>query len=146
MHPFVRLNPPEKELDSLAEKHAAFLGELAEMFPRLEIRDPRAESLGGGIYRIRATAVNTGFLPTMSEMGRASGQVDPLQIALNLPKKTPFLSGTPRRRVGVLAGSGGFQEVEWLVRFPAKPPKSTKIRLWAPSVGQAEAEIAFPAE
>jgi hypothetical protein len=142
--PFVLLNPPAKELDSLGEKHTRFVVELAGLLPQLKITESKVESLGSGVYRVTATVVNGGFLPTMSEMGRVSGTPYPLQGELQLSDEVTFIQGTPRREISPLAGSGGKAELLWLVR--ADKPVAGKIVVHAPAVGRAESAIELKSE
>jgi hypothetical protein len=139
--PFVLLNPPAKELDSLAEKHSRFLVEFLKLMPKLEVADAEVEPLGGGVHRISCEVFNSGYLPTMSEMGQVNGAAYPVQIELQLPGKTTFLKGTPRSQVDRLAGRGGKSEVTWLIRIPDGKPVTGKIVVYAPAVGRAETSI-----
>ncbi len=144
--PFVLLNPPAKEIDPLTDKHAKFLVELVDLLPQIKITDSKVESLGGGVYRITGAAVNTGFLPTMSEMGRISGTPYPLQAELLLPEGVTFIQNTPRREIAPLAGSGGKAELLWLVRAGDDKPVAGKIVVHAPAVGRVEAAIELKSE
>ena len=139
--PLVDLNPPAAELDKLAEKQLTFLQTLPDYLPKLELRDLKAESLGGGVYRVQVTAANTGYLPTMPEMGSVNGIPQPLQISLDVPKDTVFLQGHPRSEINRLAGVTGKREQTWLIRFPGKAPESIELRLWAPAVGEVKTKI-----
>jgi hypothetical protein len=139
--PFVLLNPPATELDALAQKHSQFVVEFLKLLPKLELADVKVESLGGGVHRITCEVLNTGYLPTMSEMGQLNGAAYPLQIELQLPEKTTFLKGTPRAQVNRLAGRGGKEEMMWLVRTADGKPASGKIVVYAPAVGRAEVAI-----
>lgn len=141
--PFYALNPPAKELDGLAGKHVDFLAGLPEFLPRLEIKETKIESLGGGLFRVTAKAANQGYLPTMAEMGRVNNAMHPLQISLELPKGTEFLKGSPRSRVGRLEGSGAASEIVWLVRPPDAAPVMGKFKVWAPAVGSHETQAEF---
>lgn len=139
--PLVDLNPPAAELDKLAEKQLAFLQKLPDYLPKLELREATAKSLSGGVYRVQVTAANTGYLPTMPEMGSVNGIPQPLQIAIDVPKDAVFLQGHPRSEVNRLAGVTGKREVTWLIRFPGKAPESIELRLWAPAVGEVKTKI-----
>ena len=139
--PFLRTNPPAKELDALAEKHRQFLVEFMQHLPQLQFADVKVEALGGGVYRIACHVLNTGYLPTMSEMGRLNGAAYPLQIELIVPDKTQFLKGTRRAQLDRLVGHGGKAEMTWLVRTPEGKPAEGKIAVYAPAVGRAEATI-----
>jgi hypothetical protein len=139
--PFYRLNPPAKQLDALATKHLDYLRQLPDWFPRLEINDAIAEQLGGGVIRVTATAINRGFLPTMSDMGRINGEAYPLQMSLDAPKGAELLQGPLRMRVKRLEGQGGQEEKTWLLRFREEIPTKVHLRLWAPAVGMTEVEV-----
>jgi hypothetical protein len=143
--PFVRLNPPAGDLDSLAEKHVEFLVEAVGKLPRLQIEPIEAEPLGGGVWRVKVTVVNRGFLPTVPEMGRVSEQPHPLQMAIELPEGASLVTGHARVRVAPLSGGGGKTGQSWLVRVPAKRgPGGLRVRAWSPSVGSAKRELRLP--
>jgi hypothetical protein len=139
--PFCRLNPPAKELDDLGERHFRFLIELTSLLPRVEFRTTKVDSLGGGVYRIAASVVNRGYLPTMSEMGRLSRRAYPLQIELQPPEGAELIQGPLRRRLDRLAGNGGASEQTWVVRLRQSQPAAAKLRVWAPAVGSDETTI-----
>ena len=133
--PFVRLNPPAKEIEPLAGKQWEFLQEVTKAWPRLEIADMRAETLEAGVWRVTVSVVNQGRLPSMSEMGRVTGQPQPVQLELRLPKGFSLLTGHPRHRIGPLAGEGGRAERTWLVVGPKDRRPTIRVRAWSPSVG-----------
>jgi hypothetical protein len=139
--PFYQLNPPAAELDALAERHFQFLTQLPSVLPRIELRSAKAEPLGGGVYRVSATVVNNGYLPTMSEMGRVSQQAYPLQIKLDLPADTQWIQGSPRVELGKLDGNGGQAERTWIVRLLSPAPATAKLKVWAPAVGSHEIQV-----
>jgi len=143
--PFVRLNPPAAELESLAEKHWRFLRRLVELLPAVAIHESKVESLGGGVWRVTATVINRGTLPTMPEMGRVSGEPQGLQAAIEIPQGARLVTGTLRVPLAPLAGSGGKAEPKWLVSVPQDKPAAVRLRVWSPSVGEATAEIPLTA-
>jgi hypothetical protein len=143
--PFVLLNPPAKEIDALADKHVKFVRELVGLLPRLELADVKVEPQGAGVHRISCEVINSGYLPTMSDMGKTSGAAYPLQIELQLPEGTKFLKGTPRSEVDRLAGRGGKAEVAWLVRTADAKPANGTIAVYAPAVGRTELAIELKA-
>lgn len=142
--PFYALNPPAKDLDGLADKHLQFAATLPSWLPKLALIDAKAEALGSGVYRISATAVNRGFLPTMAEMGQVNGESYPLQIALTLPKGAELLQGSQRTKLPRLAGSGGKSEKTWLLKLGEEKPKQLEIQAWAPAVGRAAVKVDLP--
>jgi zinc carboxypeptidase len=143
LRPFYQLNPPAKELDALADKHIQFLTMIPTWLPELAIVDRKAEALGGGVQRISLTIVNRGLLPTMPEMGQVNGEFFPLQVELSLPKDAVLLQGHARSQLPRIEGSGGKAERTWLVRFPGEVPAKIDVKVFAPAVGSATAEIAL---
>ena len=144
--PFLLLNPPQSELEPLAEKHWEFVRQLTEMLPRLTIPSAKAESLGGGVWRITAVVVNKGDLPTMPQMGHTTRQPHPLQIELNYPSTVSLVTGHARRQLPVLAGEGGRAEQTWLVSASGSKPASLRVRAWSPSVGTATKRVELTEE
>ncbi|MBI4564504.1 MAG: hypothetical protein HY716_07425 [Planctomycetes bacterium] len=133
--PFYLLNPPAKELDSLAAKHADFAARLAELLPRLAIHEAKVEKLNAGVFRVTATVANTGYLPTLSDMGAATRELQPLQIRIDLPQGVSIADGTARRRMDTLGGNGGKQEISWLLVAQSAGPHQATLTVWSPPVG-----------
>jgi hypothetical protein len=136
--PFVRLNPPAAELPKLAEKHAAFLAELCTLMPRVSIEPPKVEPLGEGVFRLTVTVRNDGYLPTMSEMGRISRHVHPLQLEMKLPEGTKLITGSRRVALPRLSGNGATHETTWLIRTTGNDAATLSLRVSSPSVGSHE--------
>jgi hypothetical protein len=144
--PLYRLNPPARKLDELAEKHLRFLRELASLMPSVQIHSTEIEALGGGVFRIQAEVANVGYLPTCSQMGSRSRQVNPLQIVLQLPDQVELIQGPARQRLAPLAGNGGRSKQTWVVRVPGELPVTGSLRVWAPAVGAVEKAIELRAD
>lgn len=142
--PYRRSNPPLTELDGLDARHVDFFRQLAGMFPRLRIPDIRTEPLGGGVWRITATVVNEGTLPTFPQMGTISRQTQPVQIAIELPEGAALVAGHARRQLPALAGNGGHVTETFLVRLEPDVQKTRiRLRAWAPSVGSTRRAISL---
>lgn len=129
---FKPVEAPEADLGPLADKHLEFLKKLGELMPKIALQDLKVEDLGEGVVRVTATVVNQGYLPTFSVMGEKTGQVHPLQIAIELPKDASLATGSARRQVERLAGNGGKAERSWLV---VGARGKITVRAWAPSLG-----------
>jgi hypothetical protein len=140
LKPLAGLNPPNVELDGLAEKHLKFVLNLPEYLPEVAIVDAKAESLDGGLFRLSATVVNRGYLPTMLEMGRVNGQPYPLQFGFELPKDAELIRGNARERL-IRLESGDDTERTWLLRFKNEPPEKLLLKAWARHVRTAEVEV-----
>lgn len=141
--PYLRTNPPPAELDGIDGKQVEFLCCIAGMLPKLRIAELKAESLGGGVWRVSATVTNDGDLPTFPEIGEISKQTQPVQIALDLPDGASLVTGYVRRQLPTLAGNGGHATETWLVRMPPDAAGKLRLRVWAPAVGQVRRTVSL---
>lgn len=139
--PFFRLNPPAKELDGLAAKHLKFVNRLIELMPRVKIIETKVTALGGGVIRVSAKVINEGFLPTVSEMGKTTGDPQPLQLELKLSEGAKFVTGHAREQIRPLAGNGGNAEHAWLVLVGEKKKFQATLKVSSPSVGSDEVKV-----
>jgi hypothetical protein len=137
--PFVRLNPPAKELEPLAQRHASFVEALLGWMPTASIDHVRVESLGGGVHRVTANVVNSGYLPTISEMGRITREAYPLQLRIGLPPTATLVQGSARTSLPRLLGNGGSQSHTWLVR--QKAPATVQCTVSSPTTGEHSAAV-----
>ncbi len=140
--PFVLMNPPVTELDALTDKHVAWVSQLAGLMPKVTISETKVEPLGApgsNVFRVKATVINTGYLPSMSEMGRITRQPLPLQLAIELPRDATVIQGAPRTQLNVLKGNGGAAEHTWLIHAPTAG--GARVKVWSSSVGEHGVEI-----
>jgi len=139
--PFYALNPPAAGLDKVAEKHVKFLQQLPAMRPQITWTNVQAKALGGGLWQIEATLMNRGRMPTMPKMGAVNGEAWPLICRLDLPAGVKWLKGQRQANVKPLAGAGGMQKFNWLIRFTAKQPDSVKLSAGSPTMPEAATTI-----
>ncbi|REK21756.1 MAG: hypothetical protein DWQ42_18935 [Planctomycetota bacterium] len=139
--PLVRDNPPAAQFEELAEHHYHFLVDVLGKMPQLAIQEAEVAALGGGVFRVEATAINRGFLPTSSVIGYRSKLAQRVQIALDLPEGAALIRGPQRRRLPRLAGSGGTATHSWLFRADSDLPAGVRVRAWTPVVGEDEVEL-----
>ncbi len=134
--PYVRQNPPAEQLDALAARQREFLLAVAEHLPRLRIHEVQVEPLGGGLFRVTASVLNDGYLPTFSQAGTDSRVTYPVQLQIELPPGARLVSGNERTRLPTLSGRGGHAERSWVVLLE-KPDKAAEVqvRAFSPSVG-----------
>jgi hypothetical protein len=118
--PFAKSNPPEQLLENLATKHGEFLTALAAKFPEVRLRTSKVKSLGEGIYDITLQIENAGYLPTSLAQGNVTREVHPTRVEINLDDKA-VLSGSKRVTLNAIEGSGGMNEVRWVVHAPNTP-------------------------
>jgi len=138
--PFLRINPPAAEFERLADLHLRFIRRFAELMPRVELVEVKHEKLGGGVYRVTAKVANTGYLPTMSSMGKTGRQLQGLQIKLDVPTGAKLFGQPNRLRIDRLAQGEG-AERSWVMVLsketsdvPAAKAQA-KITVWSPCVG-----------
>jgi hypothetical protein len=108
------------------------------------LQDVKLETLGGGLYSLQAKLVNSGYLPTMPQMGQVNGQWYPIQVALELPvESVQWLEGSPRQSAGRLEGLGGSRELRWLFRLttPLEQPVSVELKAYSPSLHPTQIQI-----
>jgi len=146
--PFYLLNPPHQEIAGLAGPQVDFLLELGKQKPKLKLTNGRAKHLGKGVFEIKIEAVNTGFLPTVSQMGAQSRQHFAPQWELAAPKNVIWISGNQRGGLRALQGNNGKEELKWLIRFPETDgkiatPEMLVLRLSAPGFPAQAYEISL---
>lgn len=137
--PYAIANPPAARLAELGAAHAAFVLHLASLAPRLRIASTRAESLGGGVFRVKAEVENTGYFPTALAQAVTARSVRPVLVQLGV-KPEDVLSGNPKTNfVPTLAGSGGRAAFEWLIR--GKAGDAIELRAASQNAGGDSARI-----
>jgi len=131
--PFLKSQPPEKVIEAVVKPHVDFIVELAEQFPKVEIREFTAKQLSNGYVEVEADIVNTGFMPTMSEMGRINGESYPIVVEADFPNGTKWIQGEQKILVSKLNGQGGKRTLKWLVRVPKSSGETSKLSIKAAS-------------
>lgn len=111
------MNPPAEQLDEIAERHAAFIAELAERRPRLRIDGPVVKELAPGLYEVRLALVNEGRLPTMTAMAARARATLPIVLRLSTPTER-IVAGRRIERAWEIAGDGGRFDARWILREP----------------------------
>ena len=124
--PSAKINPPEKVVGELVEKHGKFLNELLKKFPQIALRKTEVKALGNEVYDITLHIENTGYLPTVLSQGTATREVRPTRVVLDLPD-TAVLSGTRITTLPPLPGSGGMREVRYIVHAKGKSEIGVEI-------------------
>jgi hypothetical protein len=138
--PFARLNPPERLLESVAQKHAVFLTQLAEKFPELRVRQAKVKNLGEGVFDVTLQIENSGYLPTALVQGGVTREVHPTLVELKLDEKA-VLSGNKRTTLNAIEGSGGMKEVRWVIHAPNATKLGVTIRSTLADSFDAEIEL-----
>jgi len=125
-------NPPEELLEATLAPNTEFVIAHALMTPRLELRQATVDALGAGLFRVRATVANSGYLPTYgSKRAEAVQAVRPIEVELKLAAGAELVTGELRQTIGQLEGrankralwgadypTDNLHRMEWSIRAP----------------------------
>lgn len=141
--PGATLNPVGTELDSLASRHGGFVRKLVESLPSVQVKDISVTEVGPRVYRIRATVVNEGFLPSNAAIGVRSRLPQRVRVEMALGRDQQLTSGRRMQYVNALRGSGGNESFEWLV--VAAPNSTVTLNVGSPHAGLSTQTITLRA-
>ena len=114
--PYALREPPRSEWSAIAEREFDFLSQLPERLARLELAECVATGLGGNLWRLEVAVENHSLLPLQSRSARRTRTIRPARLMLELPAGAELLGGQTRELISSLPGSGGREELVWLVR------------------------------
>jgi hypothetical protein len=134
--PFAMMNPPIGMIDEVANKHNAFIIELASLQAGLEMVNLQTEEVGKGLTRVTVDLYNPGTLPTHSQMGERSKWMQRIKVELNLENGQEILSGRKITMINSIQGDES-RQLTWLI----KGKGSIGISAGAPHVGQDEISV-----
>ncbi|MCE9583793.1 MAG: hypothetical protein K8T20_15025 [Planctomycetes bacterium] len=112
--PFSSILPQASSLDSLATKHADFVREMLEAFPRVAVKGLAAKKLDAALWEITATVTNDGAWPTALRQGERTRRARAVRIDV-VPAVGEVVAGERTTLVPVLA-PGGVRELKWVVK------------------------------
>ncbi len=156
---FTLQNPPEAFLEAECQKATRFHLRFLQTLPRLTVDALSAKALGGGLYEIKATVGNLGYLPTnLTELGRSLKLNDPVKVRI---EGAALLSGKQEEELGDLEGysataiafygnpstlskAAARKSVCWLLR--AKPGDRITVKAGQSKAGTAEQSLLLPNE
>jgi len=96
--------PPHKVLDEV-DPFVDWLVYHARISPLLELRSPKLETVGDGVYKLAVVVQNSGYLPTsVTKWAEQKKLVGEVRSKLTLPAGGLLLSGPLEGRHGQLAG------------------------------------------
>lgn len=113
--PYAHTNPPADSLESLSKYYTTFLLSLAQSLPDVAVENIRVEALENNVFRISATVLNTGVLPTSTQLGTRIQWVPKVRVELTLSGDQQLASGRPLQIIDKLERSAGGREIRWLV-------------------------------
>jgi hypothetical protein len=136
--PFFRTTPPVEELAAVADKQLVFLVDIARGLPRPALGKPQVTRLAQGVYEIRVLLTNDGYFPTALAIGQQNQRVRPIVIRLDVPAER-ILGENLVNRVWSIPGSGGRQELRWLVR--GEEAGTVTIRMTSEKYGDRDVTV-----
>jgi hypothetical protein len=137
--PFVAIAPPSEELTKATDAHAEAVIAMSGKLADVALADVEVKALGSGIYRVKATAVNHGFLPTATRLQVRTRSFLPARLEIVLPQGASLVQGSKRSSSERLAGAGGTHQAEWLVNAPAR--SKVTVRILTQNAGQDQKEV-----
>lgn len=141
--PGATLNPPGSMLDSVATRHGSFVRKLVENLPSVSVKDIAVTEVGPRVYRVRATVVNDGFLPSNSALGVRSRLPQRVRAELQLGRGQQLSGGRKMQYVNALRGSGGNETFEWVI--VGAPNSSVTLNVGSPHAGLSTQTITLRA-
>jgi hypothetical protein len=100
---FIIQNPPPEFLEEEIAKNTRFAIVQGLMSPYVRITETKSEDLGGGIFRVRASIQNQGYMPTAIERAKALGLAKPVMVSVD---GVEVLSEPIAHNLGTLQGWG----------------------------------------
>lgn len=113
--PFLAYNPPYGQVRELVDQHADFTLHLTRHRPVVSLSNVRTEQVDDNLWRVKATVVNTGMMPTASQVGNDFNWVKRLRVELELADGQALSTGRPIYLYPAM-DSGESRELSWLVR------------------------------
>ena len=109
----------------------------------LAVKDIAVTEVGPRVYRIRATVVNEGFLPSNAAIGVRSRLPQRVRVEMVLGREHQLSSGRRMQYIGALAGSGGNETFEWVV--VGAPNSTVTLNVGSPHAGLSTQTITLRA-
>jgi hypothetical protein len=130
---FTAQNPPPHLLKGELELYVPWMLWLAEISPRIILKDVQATPLGADLFRLTAVVENEGYLPTNVTQRALEAEIAvPVRVTLE-STDAELVTGSPRTEIGHLAGAsdarGGAgtaamrRTIEYVVRATGSDPQ-----------------------
>ncbi|MFN4086485.1 MAG: M14 family metallopeptidase [Spirosomataceae bacterium] len=91
--PYALLNPPVEYLKPVADKHTAFVVDVLQAMPKIQVVNQKIETLSPGLNRVTVEVVNKGLLPTYAAIGDRVRFVKKMKTTLDLGTGQTLISG-----------------------------------------------------
>ncbi|MFB3854125.1 MAG: M14 family metallopeptidase [Vicinamibacterales bacterium] len=137
--PYATTNPPAEKLAELGASHAKFVLHLSSLFAKVRVAKTEVTNHGGGVFRIKAEVENAGFLPTALAQGVTARSVKPVMVQLGVEPGDIIAGDEKTNFIQALAGSGGRESYEWLVK--GKPGQTVTLKVVSQKGGSDSATL-----
>ncbi len=118
--PFADIIPPANMIKDLIVPQIPFVYTLSDKIAKIKIEKTEIKSLGSGLYRLKVTVANYGYLPYPTAMGMKNKRITPIVVSIK-GKSFKIIEGHRRLFIAGLKGmSSG--SVKWLL-YSSKPVK-----------------------
>ncbi len=117
--PYITSNPPATKLADLGKSQSEFVLYLASLFPKVSFALTEVTNLGAGLFRIKAEIENSGYLATATAQGVLARAVKPTMVQLGIDPGDLVSGDAKTSFLQALAGSGGRQKYEWIIKGKA---------------------------
>jgi len=113
-------NPPENEIETVAQKNLPMILSLAEITPKIKITNVSLKSMEQTteytVYSVSATIENRGFLATSTEQSILIGTARPVMVEFETNPQAELIKGNVETSLGVLQG---YQSVtlNWVLKI-----------------------------
>ncbi len=113
--PYLKINPPEKDIEKTISFHTDFYIKLMERLGELQIKEVKVKKIDENLYRVTGYFTNPGWFPTSTAQGRRAGTSWPIRVELKTSKGQKIFSGKKIETIPFIEGSGGTKKIEWLI-------------------------------
>jgi hypothetical protein len=133
--PYLKINPPEKDIEKTISFHTDFYIKLMERLGELQIKEVKVKRIDENLYRVTVYFTNPGWFPTSTAQGRRAGTSWPIRVELKISKDQKIFSGKKIETIPFIEGSGDTRKIEWLIigkkgskiTIIAKSPKAGSV-------------------
>ena len=130
--PYFQTLPPTSEIDSITEKQAKFIVDIASKLPKVRFSSPIVKKLSNSLWEIKIAVINDGWFPTGTAMAKRNKRARPFVVRLDVPNDT-IVSGQKVNRIWALTGSGSRTWFKWILQV--NPNENVNITLFSEKFG-----------
>jgi len=142
-HGLLTAGANQEDLDLFADQLGDVLLTMMDWFPVIALEDLEITRHGEGLYSVEVAVVNTGVLPTSTQLGADARTARPLRVRLQLPPGVERIFGPQQKLVRRLDGGGGREELRWMVAGGVTGTQLV-VLLDADSVNDLELKVVLP--